>query len=196
MRARTSWPERWSASLPLPLSMALAIAVGAPPQHGLYTAIVAGAVVALLGGSEVCPPAWCTTPTEAGQAPGPQARRRGSVARDARDPFALVSGNRGRQGAQGRISPDGLSLLEALADSCRLMVGFVIPLLPRLSRRMPPSGPLRSAGGTPRQRSSGPIRQALAFTALRVSARAVTLLPRVFSAGRAALPVFTHDPSG
>src|SRR5262249_57720553 len=34
----------------LPLSMALAIAVGAPPQHGLYTAIVAGIVVALLGG--------------------------------------------------------------------------------------------------------------------------------------------------
>src|SRR5690349_11221190 len=34
----------------LPLSMALAIAVGAPPQHGLYTAIVAGISVALLGG--------------------------------------------------------------------------------------------------------------------------------------------------
>ena len=34
----------------LPLSMALAIAVGVPPQHGLYTAIVAGVVVALLGG--------------------------------------------------------------------------------------------------------------------------------------------------
>lgn len=34
----------------LPLSMALAIAVGAPPQHGLYTAVVAGALVALLGG--------------------------------------------------------------------------------------------------------------------------------------------------
>src|SRR5215831_6947012 len=34
----------------LPLSMALAIAVGVPPQHGLYTAIVAGALVALLGG--------------------------------------------------------------------------------------------------------------------------------------------------
>lgn len=33
--------------------MALAIAVGAPPQHGLYTAIVAGAVIALLGGSRV-----------------------------------------------------------------------------------------------------------------------------------------------
>ncbi|QNN23102.1 C4-dicarboxylic acid transporter DauA [Planctomycetales bacterium ZRK34] len=37
----------------LPLSMALAIAAGAPPQHGLYTAIVAGAVIALLGGSRV-----------------------------------------------------------------------------------------------------------------------------------------------
>lgn len=36
----------------LPLSMALAIAVGVPPQHGLYTAIVAGAVVAICGGSK------------------------------------------------------------------------------------------------------------------------------------------------
>jgi len=36
----------------LPLSMALAIAVGVPPQHGLYTAIVAGIVVALSGGSK------------------------------------------------------------------------------------------------------------------------------------------------
>src|SRR5689334_10928942 len=35
----------------LPLAMALAIAVGVSPQHGLYTAIVAGAVVAALGGS-------------------------------------------------------------------------------------------------------------------------------------------------
>lgn len=34
----------------LPLSMALAIAVGVPPQHGLYTAIVAGAIVSILGG--------------------------------------------------------------------------------------------------------------------------------------------------
>jgi SulP family sulfate permease len=34
----------------LPLSMALAIAVGVPPQHGLYTAIVAGAITAVLGG--------------------------------------------------------------------------------------------------------------------------------------------------
>lgn len=36
----------------LPLSMALAIAIGAPPQHGLYTAIFAGAISALLGGSK------------------------------------------------------------------------------------------------------------------------------------------------
>jgi SulP family sulfate permease len=36
----------------LPLSMALAIAVGVPPQHGLYTAIVAGFFVALFGGSK------------------------------------------------------------------------------------------------------------------------------------------------
>src|SRR3954469_22563119 len=35
----------------LPLSMALPIAVGVPPQHGLYTAIIAGIAVPLLGGS-------------------------------------------------------------------------------------------------------------------------------------------------
>lgn len=35
----------------LPLSMALAIAVGLAPQHGIYTAIVAGIAAALLGGS-------------------------------------------------------------------------------------------------------------------------------------------------
>ncbi len=35
----------------LPLSMALAIAVGVPPQHGLYTAIIAGGLIAALGGS-------------------------------------------------------------------------------------------------------------------------------------------------
>lgn len=35
----------------LPLAMALAIAVGLSPQHGLYTAIVAGITVPLLGGS-------------------------------------------------------------------------------------------------------------------------------------------------
>jgi SulP family sulfate permease len=35
----------------LPLSMALAIAVGAPPQQGLYTSIVAGFLAAALGGS-------------------------------------------------------------------------------------------------------------------------------------------------
>jgi len=35
----------------LPLSMALAIAVDVPPQHGLYTAIIAGVICALLGGT-------------------------------------------------------------------------------------------------------------------------------------------------
>jgi SulP family sulfate permease len=34
----------------LPLSMALAIAVGVAPEHGLYTAIVAGGLIGLLGG--------------------------------------------------------------------------------------------------------------------------------------------------
>src|SRR5205809_6638805 len=37
----------------LPLSMALAIAVGVPPQHGLYTAVVAGTVAAFPGRPEV-----------------------------------------------------------------------------------------------------------------------------------------------
>lgn len=35
----------------IPLAMALAIASGVAPQHGLYTAIVAGAIIALCGGS-------------------------------------------------------------------------------------------------------------------------------------------------
>lgn len=35
----------------LPLSMALAVASGGPPQHGLYTAIVGGILIALTGGS-------------------------------------------------------------------------------------------------------------------------------------------------
>ncbi|MBZ0234710.1 MAG: C4-dicarboxylic acid transporter DauA [Deltaproteobacteria bacterium] len=45
----------------LPLSMALATAVDAPPQHGIYTAIVAGIIVALLGGTR----AQVTGPTAA-----------------------------------------------------------------------------------------------------------------------------------
>lgn len=36
----------------LPLSMALAIASGVPPQHGLYTAVIAGFLSAALGGSK------------------------------------------------------------------------------------------------------------------------------------------------
>lgn len=37
----------------IPLAMALAIASGVPPQHGLYTSIIAGAIIALTGGSRV-----------------------------------------------------------------------------------------------------------------------------------------------
>ena len=37
----------------LPLAMALAIATGVPPQHGLYTSIVAGVACALCGGSRL-----------------------------------------------------------------------------------------------------------------------------------------------
>lgn len=35
----------------IPLAMALAIAVGAPPQHGLYTVLIAAPLIALTGGS-------------------------------------------------------------------------------------------------------------------------------------------------
>lgn len=37
----------------IPLSMALSIAIGLPPQHGLFTALIAGFVIALLGGSRL-----------------------------------------------------------------------------------------------------------------------------------------------
>lgn len=37
----------------LPLSMGLAIASGVPPQHGLYTVVIGGLLIALLGGSRV-----------------------------------------------------------------------------------------------------------------------------------------------
>jgi len=37
----------------IPLSMALAIASGAPPQNGLYTAIFAGLIIAITGGSRL-----------------------------------------------------------------------------------------------------------------------------------------------
>lgn len=41
------------AVVALPLSIALAIASGVAPEQGLYTAIVAGFLIALLGGSRV-----------------------------------------------------------------------------------------------------------------------------------------------
>ncbi|MBO7297009.1 MAG: sodium-independent anion transporter, partial [Clostridia bacterium] len=41
------------AIIALPLSIALAIASGVSPEKGLYTAIIAGIVIALLGGSRV-----------------------------------------------------------------------------------------------------------------------------------------------
>src|SRR6056300_734128 len=37
----------------LPLAMAFAIASGLPPERGLFTAIVAGFLISLLGGSRV-----------------------------------------------------------------------------------------------------------------------------------------------
>jgi sulfate permease, SulP family len=39
------------ALVAIPLGMALAIASGVPPQHGLYTVMIGGSLVALLGGS-------------------------------------------------------------------------------------------------------------------------------------------------
>lgn len=64
---REAWAEGYSARklrsdvlaglvvgiVALPLSMALAIASGVPPQHGLYTAIIGGGLIAVLGGSRV-----------------------------------------------------------------------------------------------------------------------------------------------
>ena len=41
------------AIIALPLSIALALASGVQPEQGLYTAITAGFVIALLGGSRV-----------------------------------------------------------------------------------------------------------------------------------------------
>ena len=41
------------AIIALPLSIALAIASGAPPEKGIYTAIIAGFFISLLGGSRV-----------------------------------------------------------------------------------------------------------------------------------------------
>src|SRR5580704_1366299 len=39
------------AVVALPLSMAIAVACGVPPERGLYTAIIGGGLVSILGGS-------------------------------------------------------------------------------------------------------------------------------------------------
>ena len=41
------------AIIALPLSIALALASGVTPEQGLYTAIIAGFVISMLGGSRV-----------------------------------------------------------------------------------------------------------------------------------------------
>ncbi|MBI3560158.1 MAG: C4-dicarboxylic acid transporter DauA [Gammaproteobacteria bacterium] len=60
--ADASWRNDWRRNLlagvtvgivALPLSMGLAIASGVPPQHGLYTAILGGIIIAITGGSRV-----------------------------------------------------------------------------------------------------------------------------------------------
>ena len=56
--ARSHWPRNIVAGVvvgvvALPLAMAFAIASGAKPEQGLYTAIVAGALVSIFGGSRV-----------------------------------------------------------------------------------------------------------------------------------------------
>ncbi len=49
--AKDFWAGISVGIIAVPLSLALAIASGVPPQHGLYTAVIAGLVVALAGGS-------------------------------------------------------------------------------------------------------------------------------------------------
>ena len=56
--ARTQWLRNLAAGVvvgvvALPLAMAFAIASGARPEQGIYTAIFAGGLVSLLGGSRV-----------------------------------------------------------------------------------------------------------------------------------------------
>lgn len=61
-RAGLLSPKNWTRNIiagivvgivALPLAMAFAIASGVEPQHGLYTAIIAGIIVALFGGSRL-----------------------------------------------------------------------------------------------------------------------------------------------
>ena len=97
--------------------------------------------------------------------------------------------------ARGQTSPDGLSAVEAPARL--IVVGFIIPRMPRFVLRVPPAGPLRSAGIAPRRRYvRTQVRRALAFAALRLSA-CLARLPcfRRFSRrGERTLPCFNPWP--
>ena len=74
--------------------------------------------------------------------------------------------------------------------SCRLMVGFIIPLPPLFVRRMPPVGPLCSASVTRHHHYYGPIRQTPTFIRLCLLGSSDYLAPRDFSAGWGVLPCF------
>ena len=71
--ARSHWPSNIVAGVivgvvALPLAMAFAIASGVKPEQGIYTAIVAGFLVSVFGGSRVQiagPISWRNTASRA-----------------------------------------------------------------------------------------------------------------------------------
>ena len=82
------------AIIALPLSIALALASGVGPEQGIYTAIVAGFVISLLGGSQV-------------QIAGPTAA------------FATIVA-----GIVARSGMDGLAVATILAGIILIIMGF------------------------------------------------------------------------
>ena len=90
----------------------------------------------------------------------------------------------------GRLRPMAYPLLKFL----RCYRGLYHPARLASLFGVPSVGPLRSAGIAPRHRYYEPFRQALAFAALRLAARAATLLPPDFSTGRGALLCFNPWP--
>ena len=82
------------AIIALPLSIALALASGVGPEQGIYTAIVAGFVISLLGGSQV-------------QIAGPTAA------------FATIVA-----GIVARSGMDGLAVATILAGIILILMGF------------------------------------------------------------------------